>query len=226
MFKHIPVDIEQLKRKNTEEGRRYITPSGVLYPSITTILSHKSKPFIDAWKKRVGEKEANKITRQATSRGTSIHKLVEYHLENNLLKEQEGEETLSILNKEMYLNLKGLLSKIDNIRCLEQNLYSDHLRLAGQVDCIAEYDGRLSVIDFKTSNKKKTRSQCYNYFIQCSAYAIMFEERTGIPIDQTVVLITQEDDGPMIHVEKRDDFVPQLLEARDVYEEYMKTSAS
>ena len=218
MFKHIPVDIEQLKRKNTEEGRRYITPSGVLYPSITTILSHKSKPFIDAWKKRVGEKEANKITRQATSRGTSIHKLVEYHLENNLLKEQEGEETLSILNKEMYLNLKGLLSKIDNIRCLEQNLYSDHLRLAGQVDCIAEYDGRLSVIDFKTSNKKKTRSHCYNYFIQCSAYAIMFEERTGIPVDQIVILMTQQDDGPAVFVEKRDEFVPKLLEARDEYE--------
>ena len=218
MFKHIPVDIEQLKRKNTEEGRRYITPSGVLYPSITTILSHKSKPFIDAWKKRVGEKEANKITRQATSRGTSIHKLVEYHLNNNLLKEQEGEETLSILNKEMYLNLKGLLSKIDNIRCLEQNLYSDHLRLAGQVDCIAEYDGRLSVIDFKTSNKKKTRSHCYNYFIQCSAYAIMFEERTGIPVDQIVILMTQQDDGPAVFVEKRDEFVPKLLEARDEYE--------
>jgi len=218
MFKHIPVDIEQLKRKNTEEGRRYITPSGVLYPSITTILSHKSKPFIDAWKKRVGEKEANKITRQATSRGTSIHKLVEYHLNNDLLKEQEGEETLNILNKEMYLNLKGLLSKIDNIRCLEQNLYSDHLRLAGQVDCIAEYDGRLSVIDFKTSNKKKTRSHCYNYFIQCSAYAIMFEERTGIPVDQIVILMTQQDDGPAVFVEKRDEFVPKLLEARDEYE--------
>lgn len=218
MFNHIPVDIEQLKRKNTKEGRRYITPSGVLYPSITTILSHKSKPFIDAWKKRVGEKEANKITRQATSRGTSIHKLVEHHLNNNLLKEQEGEETLSILNKEMYLNLKGLLSKIDNIRCLEQNLYSDHLRLAGQVDCIAEYDGRLSVIDFKTSNKKKTRSHCYNYFIQCSAYAIMFEERTGIPVDQIVILMTQQDDGPAVFVEKRDEFVPKLLETRDEYE--------
>jgi len=218
MFNHIPVDIEQLKRKNTENGRRYITPSGVLYPSITTILSHKSKPFIDAWKKRVGEKEANKITRQATSRGTSIHKLVEYHLENNLLKEQKGEETLSILNKEMYLNLKGLLSKIDNIRCLEQNLYSDHLRLAGQVDCIAEYDGKLSVIDFKTSNKKKSRSHCYNYFIQCSAYAIMFEERTGIPVDQIVILMTQQDDGPAVFVEKRDEFVPKLLEARDAYE--------
>ena len=218
MFKHIPVDIEQLKRKNTEEGRRYITPSGVLYPSITTILSHKSKPFIDAWKKRVGEKEANKITRQATSRGTSIHKLVEYHLNNDLLKEQEGEETLNILNKEMYLNLKGLLSKIDNIRCLEQNLYSDHLRLAGQVDCIAEYDGRLSVIDFKTSNKKKTRSQCYSYFMQCSAYAIMFEERTGIPVDQSVILMTQQDDGPAVFTATRDEFVPKLLEARDDYE--------
>ena len=118
----------------------------------------------------------------------------------------------------MYLNMKDLLSDIDNIRALEATLYSDHLRLGGQADCIAEYKGRLSVIDFKTSNKKKTRSQCYNYFMQCSAYAIMFEERTGIPVDQTVILMAQEDEGPAIWVEKRDEFVPKLLDARDDYE--------
>tara|TARA_B100000519_G_scaffold148798_1_gene129635 strand:+ start:492 stop:1172 length:681 start_codon:yes stop_codon:yes gene_type:complete len=222
MFNHEPVEIGTFKRVNTDLGRRYETPDGNLYPSITTILSHKSKPFIDAWRKKVGAKEANKITRQATARGTSIHKLVEYRLNNNMLKENEGRKTLNPLNEEMYQTMIGMLSKIDNIRAIEQNLYSDHLRLAGQVDCIAEYDGKLSVIDFKTSKKRKVRSHCYNYFMQCSAYAIMFEERTGIPVDQTVVLITQEDDGPMIHVEKRDEFVPQLLEARDAYESFLK----
>ena len=201
MFKHIPVDIEQLKRKNTEEGRRYITPSGVLYPSITTILSHKSKPFIDAWKKRVGEKEANKITRQATSRGTSIHKLVEYHLNNDLLKEQEGEETLNILNKEMYLNLKGLLSKIDNIRCLEQNLYSDHLRLAGQVDCIAEYEGELAIIDFKTSAKPKPREWIDHYFVQCMAYGCMLYELTGISVKKLVIIMACENGECVVYEE-------------------------
>ena len=218
MFNHIDVDIDQLKRKNTENGRRYLTPSGALYPSVTTILSHKSKPYIDAWKKRIGHAAANKISTQAANRGTTIHKLVEHYLNNEEQKEQDGLLILDFSNKEMYLNMKDLLSDIDNIRALEATLYSDHLRLGGQADCIAEYKGRLSVIDFKTSNKKKTRSQCYNYFMQCSAYAIMFEERTGIPVDQTVILMAQEDEGPAIWVEKRDEFVPKLLDARDDYE--------
>ena len=120
---------------------------------------------------------------------------------------------------------------LTNAKCIGSVVNTENDRIywfikADEADCIAEYDGRLSVIDFKTSKKRKVRSHCYNYFMQCSAYAIMFEERTGIPVDQTVVLITQEDDGPMIHVEKRDDFVPQLLEARDVYEEFLKTSAN
>ena len=114
--------------------------------------------------------------------------------------------------------MKPLLSDIDNIRALEATMYSDHLRLGGQADCIAEYKGKLSVIDFKTSNKRKTRSQCYNYFIQCSAYAIMFEERTGIPVDQTVILMAQQDDGPAVFTATRDEFVPKLLDARDDYE--------
>jgi len=218
LFKHIDVDIDQLKRKNTENGRRYLTPSGALYPSVTTILSHKSKPYIDAWKKRIGYEAANKISTQAANRGTTIHKLVEHHLNNEEQKEQDGLLTLDFSNKEMYLNMKDLLSDIDNIRALEATLYSDHLRLGGQADCIAEYKGRLSVIDFKTSNKKKTRSQCYSYFMQCSAYAIMFEERTGIPVDQSVILMTQQDDGPAVFTATRDEFVPKLLEARDDYE--------
>ena len=219
MFKHIPVEIDQLKRKNTEKGRRYQTPSGVLYPSVTTILSHKSKPFIDAWKKRIGEKEANRISSRAAKRGTSMHKLVEYHLLNETAQHEEGVLSLDMLDKEMYMNnMKPLLSDIDNIRALEATMYSDHLRLGGQADCIAEYKGRLSVIDFKTSNKRKTRSQCYNYFIQCSAYAIMFEERTGIPVDQTVILMAQQDDGPAVFTATRDEFVPKLLDARDDYE--------
>ena len=219
MFNHIEVEIDQLKRKNTDKGRRYETPDGRLYPSVTTILSHKSKPYIDAWKKKIGHAAANKIATQAANRGTSIHKLVEHHLLNESTLEDKGIQSLDLSNKEMYLQtMKPLLSDIDNIYALEATLYSDHLRLGGQVDCIAEYKGRLSIIDFKTSNKRKTRSQCYNYFMQCSAYAIMFEERTGIPVDQTVILMAQQDDGPAVFVEKRDDFVPKLLDARDDYE--------
>ena len=218
MFNHDFVDFEKLKQVNTSTSRMYETPDGNLYPSVTTILAHKNKPFINAWRKRVGAKEADKISRQSAARGTSIHKLVEYRLHNEVMKEEEGRKTLNPLNEEMYSVMVEMLSKIDNIRGIETKLYSDHLRLAGQADCIAEYDGRLSVIDFKTSKKRKVRSHCYNYFMQCSAYAIMFEERTGIPVDQTVILMAQEDEGPAIWVEKRDEFVPKLLDARDDYE--------
>ena len=214
MFNHIPVEIDQLKRKNTDKGRRYETPSGALYPSVTTILSHKSKPFIQEWRKRVGAKEADKISRVASVRGTKIHTLCEDALNNK----EEDISKLSLLDQEMYKEFRPLLNDIDNIRCLEATMYSDHLRLGGQADCIAEYKGQLSVIDFKTSKKRKTRSQCYNYFIQCSAYAIMFEERTGIPINNSVILMAQEDDGPVVFTATRDEFVTKLLDARDDYE--------
>ena len=214
MFNHIPVEIDQLKRKNTDKGRRYETPDGRLYPSVTTILSHKSKPFIQEWRKRVGAKEADKISRVASVRGTKIHTLCEDALNNK----EEDINKLSLLDQEMYKEFRPLLNDIDNIRCLEATMYSDHLRLGGQADCIAEYKGQLSVIDFKTSKKRKTRSQCYNYFIQCSAYAIMFEERTGIPINNSVILMAQEDDGPVVFTATRDEFVTKLLDARDDYE--------
>jgi len=208
------VEIPQLKQVNTENGRRYVTPSGTQYPSVTTILSHKSKPYIQAWRKRIGEKEADKISRRATTRGTKIHKLCEDILNNELTEDTN----LNYIDKEMFRKFRPLLDDIDNIRAIEAKMYSDHLRLAGQVDCIAEYNGKLSVIDFKTSMKPKSRSQCENYFIQCSAYAIMFEERTGIPVSQSVILMAVEGEEPIVHVEKRDNYVEKLLNARDSYE--------
>lgn len=214
MFTHNLVEIPQLKQVNTENGRRYVTPSGTQYPSVTTILSHKSKPYIQAWRKRIGEKEADKISRRATTRGTKIHKLCEDILNNELTEDTN----LNYIDKEMFRKFRPLLDDIDNIRAIEAKMYSDHLRLAGQVDCIAEYNGKLSVIDFKTSMKPKSRSQCENYFIQCSAYAIMFEERTGIPVSQSVILMAVEGEEPIVHVEKRDNYVEKLLNARDSYE--------
>jgi len=214
LFTHNLVEIPQLKQVNTENGRRYVTPSGTQYPSVTTILSHKSKPYIQAWRKRIGEKEADKISRRATTRGTKIHKLCEDILNNELTEDTN----LNYIDKEMFRKFRPLLDDIDNIRAIEAKMYSDHLRLAGQVDCIAEYNGKLSVIDFKTSMKPKSRSQCENYFIQCSAYAIMFEERTGIPVSQSVILMAVEGEEPIVHVEKRDNYVEKLLNARDSYE--------
>mgnify|MGYP001346502692 CR=1 FL=1 len=214
-FTHEFIKIPELKQVNTDNGRRYVTPDGKHYPSVTTILSKKAAPWVQAWRERVGEEEANRISRVAATRGTKIHKLCE----NALMNEDEDKSKLSILDQEMYNKFRPLLDDIDNIKSIEQKMYSDHLRLGGQADCIAEYNGKLSVIDFKTSRKRKTRSNCYDYFIQCSAYAIMFEERTGIPINQSVIIMAMEESDPAVFTATRDEFVPRLIEARDAYEQ-------
>lgn len=213
-FNHNFVEIPKLKQINTDNGRRYETPTGNLYPSVTTILQKKAAPWIAKWRERVGEEEANRISRVAATRGTKIHKLCE----NALRNEDEDKSKLSILDQEMYNAFRPLLDDIDNVKAIEQSMYSDHLRLGGQADCIAEYNGTLSIIDFKTSRKRKTRSSCYDYFIQCSAYAIMFEERTGIPVSQSVIIMAMEESEPAVFTATRDEFVPSLLEARDNYE--------
>jgi len=214
VFIHNLVEVPKLKQVNTENGRRYVTPSGDHLPSVTTILSHKSKPFIQAWRQRIGEAEADKISKQATTRGTRIHKLCEDILDNKLTEDTH----LNYIDKEMFRKFRPLLDDINNIRALETKLYSEHLRLAGQVDCIAEYNGKLSVIDFKTSKRRKTPSQCENYFIQCSAYAIMFEELTGIPVSQTVILMAVEGEEPIVFLQEGDNFVEKPFEARGAYE--------
>lgn len=214
MFNLDLVKLDILERKNTRHGRRYITPQGEQYPSVTTAISWSTKDAIAEWRQRIGFEEADKITRIATTRGTAIHNLCE----NALRNQPEDTSNLSLLDQEMYSEFRPLLNDITNIRALEQPLYSDHLRLAGQPDCIAEYNGRLSVIDFKTSKNRKKKEYCKNYFVQCTAYAIMFEERTGIPVDQIVILMAQENDGPVVYVEKRDNYVEDLIKIRDAYE--------
>ena len=219
-YKHNFVDVGDIRQVNLKEGRRYVTPEGKHYPSVTTILGHKTPPWILAWRKRIGEEEADKIARRAAVRGTKFHTLTENVLLNN---EGDHKEVLGLLDQKMYEAYRPLLNDVDNIQALEAKLYSDHLRLAGQVDCIAEYKGKLSVIDFKTSKKKKTLSGCGNYFVQTAAYAIMWEERTGIPVDQTVIIMAVEEDEPIVHIQKRDDYVPRLLELRDEYEKDVQT---
>ena len=195
-------------------GRKYYTETGAAYPSVTTVLGVLSRDSIKAWRKRVGNEEANKISGQAATRGTKIHLLCEKVLDN----EEIDTSKLSLLDLEIWNEFKPLLNRIDNIHAQEIALYSDHLRLAGRVDCIAEFDGKLSIIDFKTSKKPKKKEWIENYFAQAAAYAIMYEERTGIPINRSVIMIAVEGDDPQIFIEKRDNFVPLLLKARDIWE--------
>jgi genome maintenance exonuclease 1 len=185
-FNHISHSLPTLVREQSDGTRYYVTEDGKKYPSVTTVLADYGKEGIMAWRKRVGEEKANQISRQATTRGTSVHKLVENYLSNKPV--YENEEVMPTA-KSVFVAMKKTLDKINNIHCLESFLFSHELGLAGQVDCIAEFDGVLSVIDFKTSKRMKKKADIANYFMQTSAYAQMFEERTGLKIEQSVIII-------------------------------------
>lgn len=226
MFEHVKTDLgyDDLISETKEEGRKYNTPDGKTYPSITTVLSILSEKSIAAWKARVGEDEANKISTRASRRGTAVHEMVEKYLDNDP-NYMDG-YTPDIFDS--FRSIRGVLDgRIGKIYGQELPLYSDHLRVAGRVDCVAEFDGKISIIDFKTSRKLKKRSYIGNYFCQEAAYAIMWEERTGMPITQLVTIISVDDTyggapGNQVYVEKRDDHVDKL---RNTIDEYYKRNS-
>jgi len=205
-----------LKAETTPEGRRYITPEGESYASVTTVLTAYNKKAIMEWRERVGEEEANKVSAQASSRGTRVHSLCETYLKNELSPMKLS--TMMPDAKELFYKIKPFLdTHIGRVYALEQALYSDELRIAGRVDCIAEWDDKLSVIDFKTASKEKNEDWIENYFMQCSAYAEMFEERTGKPIDQIVVAIAVANGNPQIFMKEKQDYLRGLNYFIDEY---------
>jgi genome maintenance exonuclease 1 len=221
MFNHVEHDIvlPKLTRKTTEEGRRYFTPDGNAYPSITTVLGVLSKDGIIEWRKRVGEEEANRISRQAATRGTAVHKLAEDYLDN-LPDWNKGAMPANLAS---FNDLKTILDeRLNNIYFQEEFLYSDRLKCAGQVDCIAEFDGQLSIVDFKTSRKPKKEEWITSYFIQASFYAAAFYERTGIPIKQGVILITVDGNEPQVFKVNTYDYLEHFLSVRKKYKEIHK----
>jgi len=213
-FTHLELDKEvpSLKQINEDGTRYYVTPEGNKYPSVTTILSHHNKKSIMEWRNRIGHEKAQKITTQASVRGTRIHKICEDYLNN------EEIEYKTPLEREQFETFKPIIHNIDNIYAQELRMYSDHLRAAGTVDCVGEFMGKLSIIDFKTSSKPKKKEWIDNYFMQCAAYAVMFEERFNIPISNLAVLISVQDSTPQIFIEKRDNFINRFLEYRDLNE--------
>ena len=198
-FDHQTVELPKIKQKNKalpDGGRAYETPEGNLYPSITTVLSVRNKKGLHEWRDRVGHDVANYIARTAATRGTAVHKMCEDFLNNQHLAwpdEFEKHKSKNFLAWCMFAQMKDILSNINNIKCLEASLYSDTLKVAGQVDCIAEYKGNLSVIDFKTSSKERDDAWNENYYIQTCAYAEMFYERTGQTVDKLVILVVTQD---------------------------------
>ena len=206
-------DFGELIRDTQPDGKRfYKTPSGFSYPSVTTITGQHTAEGIAKWRQRVGEEEANRVSARASARGTRIHSYCEDYLRGNLFE-------MDMFDTEMFNSIKFLLDDIDNIHCLETPLWSDHLQVAGTVDCIAEFQGKLSVIDFKTASKPKDRDDIYHYFMQCAAYSVAFEERTGIPIGRLVVLMAVDNDDPRWFIEKRDNWIGGFKKLRLDYKQ-------
>lgn len=215
MFNYCPPkEIPKIESQTFPDGKRYyVTPEGKKLPSVTTVVGAQKKQAIMEWRKRVGEEVANRISKQATTRGTNMHTLCEYYLNN----EPKPPGVVMPDAKEMFISIKPYLNKINNIHYQEVGLWSLRLGLAGRVDCIGEYEGQLSVIDFKTSKKIKNREDILDYFWQCTAYALMYEELVGTPIDDLVIIMAVDNEQPLIFKEKTQDHIEGLVKAIDFY---------
>ena len=218
MFIHDEVSVPELSTKNINRKRFYQTPEGKLYPSITTVLQKRKMAGLMEWRKNVGEDVANYIARTAAHRGTKVHHMCEDFLNNmeSDYPEKWAEHKKNFLPYVLFGQLKPvLMQKVNNILAQECGLYTDKYRVAGRVDCIAEYNGVKSIIDFKTSRKERNDEWNESYYIQASAYAEMFEERTGIEINQIVILVVTEDGVVQEFVKDKGEYLPMLVEAID-----------
>lgn len=201
----------QLEAKTTNSVREYLTPNGHSYPSVTTVLSEYNKKAIFEWRERVGFEEANKIASKASNRGTKLHTVCEKYLLNEMTDIKI--QTMMPDTKELFKSLKSHLDEnVGDIYSIEQALYSSRLRLAGRVDCIAEWDGQISVIDFKSSTKPKKEEHILNYFMQCTAYAIMFEEIVHRPINRLVIAIAVADGTNQIFIREKTEYYTKSLD--------------
>ena len=213
MFIHNEVSVPELSTKNLNRKRFYQTPDGKLYPSITTVLQKRKMAGLMEWRKNVGDDVANYIARTAAHRGTKVHHMCEDFLNNNFDEETHKKNFLPYV---LFGQMKPvLMQKVNNILAQECGLYTDKYRVAGRVDCIAEYNGVKSIIDFKTSRKERNDDWNESYYIQASAYAEMFEERTGIEINQIVILVVTEDGIVQEFIKTKHDYLPLLVETID-----------
>ena len=196
MYVHCPpIELKAYERIQINEKRHYRTPIGD-FPSITSVLSVLDGDWLQEWKDRVGEQEADRISKLSTTRGTNLHSLCEDYLNNSPLSCKMPDA------REMFISIKPLLHRINNIHFQEACVYSQRLKVAGTVDVIAEFDGILSVIDFKTSKRIKTEDKLYSYFLQECFYALSYYEISGIEIKQLVTIIAVENESPQLFIKK------------------------
>ena len=213
------VDLDKSKLPVTKgkkvDGFRFYDIDGKAYPSITTVLGIQKKAQLQEWRDKIGENVANWEMGRAARRGKATHLLIEQYIKG-LTPSERG-----VLPLGLFRLIKPYVDQIDNIHCLETIMYSKKLTIAGQVDCIAEYNGKLSVIDFKTANKERQESWIENYFMQTSAYAQMYEELFGKEIEQIVILLASEDGSVQSFIKEKKDYMDQLKKSiNDFYKYY------
>jgi len=213
------VDLDKSKLPVTKgkkvDGFRFYDIDGKAYPSITTVLGIQKKAQLQEWRDKIGENVANWEMGRAARRGKATHLLIEQYIKG-LTPSERG-----VLPLGLFRLIKPYVDQIDNIHCLETIMYSKKLTIAGQVDCIAEYNGKLSVIDFKTANKERQESWIENYFMQTSAYAQMYEELFGKEIEQIVILLASEDGSVQSFIKEKKDYMDPLKKSiNDFYKYY------
>jgi hypothetical protein len=212
-FEHSVIDFAELTAEIVEGvGRVYTTPEGNRYPSVTTVIGAGSDhSWLDEWKARVGEEQVKKVSAQASRRGTAVHELAEQYLRNNKFY-TKGHMPVNIAS---FGQIRPILDEnVTKIYGLEVPLYSDKLRVAGRVDCLADWQGELAIIDFKTSKREKMREDISGYFIQASAYAMMAFERTGMLPKKIVILMMVDDGDPLVFVEKSKNWIEKFIDIR------------
>ena len=208
-------DIDKKKLPKTQgrriNGHRFYEIDGKNYPSVTSVLSLRKTEGLTKWRESIGEKVANFEMRRCANRGKSLHTLVEQYLNN------ETPSIRDVLPLGLFKLMKPYLDQINNIRLVEEIMYSPNLTIAGQVDCVAEYNGKLSVIDFKTANKERIEEWVDNYFLQCTAYSMMYAETYNESIEQIVVLMAAEDGSMKVFVKEPKDYEDELQKAIETF---------
>ena len=212
------IDLDKSKLPDTKgkkvDGFRFYDIDGKAYPSVTSVLGIKKKAELQGWREKIGEDVANWEMGRAARRGKATHTLIEQYLKGLTPSER------SVLPLGLFRLIKPYVDQIDNIHCLETIMYSKKLTIAGQVDCIAEYNGKLSVIDFKTANKERQESWIENYFMQTTAYAQMYEEIFGKKIEQIVILLASEDGSTQSFIKETKDYMTPLMKSIDDFYKY------
>jgi len=210
-FQHEFVTLdENIESVESGSGRRYSTPDGI-FPSVTTVTGWKKRAFFAKWRRENPEE-----SKRVLSRGTKLHSLIETYLLNNLtptaITESEG-----TTERDLFVSMQQEIDRIGTIYAIEVPLWSKKVGLAGRTDCIGEFDGVPSVIDFKSSNYPKSEDAIQDYFMQATAYALMWQDRTGQELRNIAILIGVEDGGCQVFTADPRDYVPDLVEAIQTY---------